>query len=210
MNGAWCRGVLWLLCGSLLWCALPAHAAPVQPAELESGSVIVIADTAEVREGPAAEFEVITVVGKGEIFLKAGRTGAWYYIKVGGDTFGWVNGRDVSRHKEGETPPPYVGPVPGPYPPGSYPYYYWGPPFFTWDWFLFDRGPFWGFWWDGGWDRHRDWHDRPWGDRPWGDRWRPDMAPPLDDKTKPQFNPQMRQPMRPPAAPPLREPTPRR
>ena len=102
-------------------CAGSAPAAVVSPEIDESGSVIVTTETAEVREGPAAGYDVITVVAKGEIFVKQGRTGAWYYIRINDDTFGWISGRAISRYQEGETPSTYVEPRDGPVESGDVP-----------------------------------------------------------------------------------------
>ena len=85
--------------------------------------MIVTAETAEVREGPAPNYDVITVVAKGEIFVKQGRTGAWYYIKINDDTFGWISGRAIRRYQEEEAPSTYVEPRDEPVESGDYPYY---------------------------------------------------------------------------------------
>lgn len=178
MRRAWSRFFTPLLCGALLlsW-AVPAAAALVQPEHEESGSVIVTAETAEVREGPAPSYEVLTLVGKGEVFPKQGRTGAWYFIKINDDTSGWINGRAVRRHQEGsaeesevleqseESPPTTLGPYEGEYYPynpywGSYydySFYYWGLPYLSWEWYVFSPGP----------PRYRPWiadraRDRSW------------------------------------------------
>jgi len=150
------RGLLPLLCGAfaLLFFAGSAMAV-VLPVVDESGSVIVTTETAEVREGPASGYDVLTVVAKGEIFVKQGRTGAWYYIRINEDTFGWISGRAISRYLEGETPSTYVEPRDGPvdrgdyqyypYYPGSYygyfydyPFYFWGQPYFSSDYYYND------------------------------------------------------------------------
>ena len=143
---------------AILLCAGPALAAVVLPVVDESGSVIVTTETAEVREGPAAGYDVITVVAKGEIFVKQGRTGAWYYIRINDDTFGWISGRAISRYREDEAPSTYVepreGPIEGgyypdyryyPYYPGGYygyfydyPFYFWGQSYFSSDYFYYD------------------------------------------------------------------------
>lgn len=131
MTCAWRRGLLPLigsLAGLFLW-VWPLRAAVVEPRVAESGSVIVTAETAEVREGPSSRSEVITVVAKGEVFLKQGRTGAWYLIRIDDDSFGWISGRSVRRYRgeaAEESPSPYVGPYEGRsslYYPGGYPYY---------------------------------------------------------------------------------------
>lgn len=143
------RGFLPVLVGVFvvhLW-AWPVGATVVQPEALESGSVIVTAETAEVREGPSNTADVITVVEKGEIFLKQGRTGGWYYVKINDDAFGWISGRAVGRYQAEGSTSPYVDPDGGgyyPYYPGSYydyRYYPWGQPSLAWEWFLYDREP---------------------------------------------------------------------
>lgn len=165
MRRALSGAVLPLLCGLVLlglW-VVPARGTQVQPQHVESGSLIVTAETAEVREGPSPSHEVITLVGKGEIFAKQGRTGAWYCIKVSDETFGWVNGRTVRSYREGAaegstspyaegSTPPYVAPEDPryyPYYPGGYGYYdysysYWDRPYLSWEWYIYDR------------DSHRD------------------------------------------------------
>jgi len=119
------RGLQSLLCGVfvLLLCAESASGEVVLPAVEESGSVIVTTETADVREGPAAGYDVITVVAKGEIFDKQGRTGAWYYIRINDDSFGWICGRAISRYQTGETQPTYVEPRDEQTDRGDYPYY---------------------------------------------------------------------------------------
>jgi len=152
------RGLLPLLCGAfaLLLCAGSAPAGVVLPVVDESGSVIVTTETAEVREGPASGYDVITVVAKGEIFFKQGRTGAWYYIRINEDTFGWISGRAISRYLEDETPSTYVEPRDAPIDGGDYPYYpyypdsyysyfydypfyFWGQPYFSSDYYYYDN-----------------------------------------------------------------------
>jgi hypothetical protein len=158
------RGLLPLLCGAwvIFVCVGLAPAAVVSPEIAENGAVIVTAETAEVREGPAPSFAVITVVANGEIFVKEGRTGAWYYIRINDGTFGWISGRAISRYQEDEAPSTYVEPRDGPtesgdyqpypsspyypYYPGSYygyiydyPFYYWGQPYFSSDYYYYDN-----------------------------------------------------------------------
>ena len=152
------RGLLPLLCGifALLLFAGSAPAAVVLPVVEESGSVIVTTETAEVREGPASGYDVITVVAKGEIFVKQGRTGAWYYIRINNDNFGWISGREISRYLEDETPSTYVEPRDAPVERGGYPYYsdypanyygyfydypfyFWGQPYFSSDYYYYDN-----------------------------------------------------------------------
>lgn len=172
MKRARCRGVLPLLCGALvfLFWTRPACAVVVQPETLESGSVIVTAQTAEVREGPSPAADVITVVEKGEIFLKQGRTGGWYYVKINDEAFGWISGRAVGRYQAEGSPSLYIVPDVGgdhPYYPGSYydyPPYPWVQPFFAWEWYFPDREPYR----DRSWEHHRDYmrdrdRDRPQG-----------------------------------------------
>jgi len=157
--------------------AKPVRAEVAKPSMDESGSLIVTADTTEVREGPSRGYAVITIVGKGEIFVKEGRTGAWYYIRINGDTFGWINGRDVVRYQaEGVLVPdvapeeeaaPYLGPYDAryyPYYPGSvygYSYYAWGQPSLSWEWYYYGsdshRYRTWDY--DSSYRRDRD-HDR--------------------------------------------------
>lgn len=130
----------------------------VPPRAYESGMVIVTAETAEVREGPSPRSEVITVVEKGEIFEKAGRTKGWYYIKLGENAFGWVSGRAIRRYRGSESPSPYVEryaePDVGPYAEGYYPYYpYYPEPYYSYPYY-------WGepYYWGGyyyGYDTHR-------------------------------------------------------
>ncbi len=91
------------------------------------------------------------MVAKGEIFDKQGRTGAWYYIKINDDTFGWISGRAISRYQADEedeageaveAPSTYVetreAPIDRgydpyyPYYPGYYPGYYYDYPFYSW------------------------------------------------------------------------------
>ena len=167
------RKILPLLCGLIVlqFLVSPAHSALVQPAEVESGSVIVTAETAEVREGPSLDAAVITVVGKGEIFDKLGRTGAWYFIRINDDAFGWVNGRAVRNHGAEESPPPYLGPYDDsyyPYYPGiPYDYYSWGLPYLSWEWYVYYRGWRWGRPWGPGMYPYRDGNQV----RPWGNSW---------------------------------------
>lgn len=166
----WFRASLGLMFGLLLTSgsvAVPARADVVEPEVAESGSLIVIADTAEVRDGPSPDSDVITVVGKGEIFTKLGRTGAWYSIRINGDAFGWISGRAVSRFQAGgalsppvgpeEEPEPYAGPYDSRYylyyPGGAYDfsYYAWGEPYVSWEWYVYGSGS----------PRYRSWdHDR--------------------------------------------------
>lgn len=175
-------GVLFT-CGSLTG---SARAAVVQPGVVESGSLIVTVDTAEVREGPSPGYEVITVVGKGEIFPKLGRTGAWYYIRINDDAFGWVSGRAVGRYQAEGTLAPYVGPEAepapyvGPYDARYYPYYpdsyynyfyySWGQPYLSWEWYFYGSDS----------HRYRTWdHDRSYQrdrdrDRSRDEHWRAD------------------------------------
>jgi hypothetical protein len=172
MRHALCRGFLQLLCGALVLCAWPARATMVQPSVAESGSVIVTAEIAEVRDGPSSGSNVITVVEKGEVFLKEGRTGAWYYVRINDDFFGWISGRAVSRYQEEESEGSSstdIGPDEGrssSYYPRSYsvyPYfYYWGQPFVSWEWYFSGRGPYR----DHSWDHDKRYpgdrdHDRP-------------------------------------------------
>ena len=156
MKLAWFRRLLPTFCAlALFCCAASAPAAVVSPEIDEVGSVIVTTETAEVREGPALGYDVITVVAKGEIFLKQGRTGAWFYVMINDDTFGWISGRAVSRYQEGETPSTYVEPRDEPVESGDYPYYpyypesyygyfydypfyFWGQPYFSSDYYYYD------------------------------------------------------------------------
>lgn len=191
----WCRVFLAsMLVGPFTSCFLAGavRAAVVQPGVVESGSLIVTADTAEVREGPSPGYEVITVVGRGEIFPKLGRTGAWYYIRINDDAFGWVSGRAVGRYQaEGtpspdvgpeEEPAPYVGPYDAryyPYYPGfyDYSYYYWGQPYLSWEWYFYGSQQ----------HRYRTWdHDRDYQrdrdrDRSRDGNWRTDEHRTRDD-----------------------------
>ena len=176
-----------LLCGLLMLCAWPVRAAVVQPRAVESGTVIVTAESAEVREGPSPRAEVITVVGKGEVFEKLGRTMGWYFIKLNDDSTGWISGRAIRRYQAAVSPDTNVGPSTDryyPYYPGGYydSYYFWGQPYLSWEWYFYDR--------DHSWDHDRNYyrdrdrdhnHDRPRvegggpsGDRPLGDTWRGD------------------------------------
>lgn len=140
---------------ALFCCAGSAPAAVVSPEVDENGSVIVTTETAEVREGPAMGYNVITVVAKGEIFVKQGRTGAWYYVRINDDTFGWISGRAVSRYQADEAPTTYVEPRDEPAESGDYqyypyypnnyygyfydyPFYFWGQPFFSSDYYYYD------------------------------------------------------------------------
>jgi uncharacterized protein YraI len=179
MTRAGYRGLLPLFGGLLVvhLCAGPTLAAIVQPSVAESGSVVVTAETAEVREGPAPSYSVITVVEKGEIFVKQGRTGGWYFIKINGDAFGWISGRAVGGYQvEASVSPSVVPNEYGYYPysiyPGSYYGYYWGQPYISWEWYVYDR------------DRYRDHsreHDRDrtrdrYRDRTRDDRGRPDQS----------------------------------
>lgn len=170
-----------------------ARAEVARPSLDEIGSLIVTAETTEVREGPSRGSAVITIVGQGEIFAKEGRTGAWYYIRINGDAFGWVNGRDVSRYQAGETPVPYAGPEeetvpylgpdvgrPYPYYPGyyyDYSYYAWGQPYLSWEWYFYGGDS----------HRYRTWdHDRSYArerdhDRSRDDGWRTDEHRSRDD-----------------------------
>ena len=88
----------------------------VPPRAYESGSVIVTAATAEVREGPSPRAEVLTIVERGDIFEKRGRTGGWYYIVLGYSPSGWISGRQIRRYRPSARTAPYVGP--------SYDWYY--------------------------------------------------------------------------------------
>jgi len=202
-----------LFCGAFVLWAGPARAALVQPNQLESGSVIVTADTAEVREGPAPSFDVITVVEKGEIFLKLGRTGAWYYIRIDDVASGWISGRAISRYQAEESPSPYVGPYDARYPPYysggyfDYSYYYWGQPYLSWEWYFYDREPHR----DRSWGHERDYYrdrdrDRPRNDgRGRDDNWSRGKDSPRGDDTGNRFKPPWR-----PSAPRIRGPFPRR
>lgn len=198
MRRMWGVSLPALLCGAVLLSRpVPAVAVLVQPAHVESGSVIVTTETAEVREGPSASNEVLTIVGRGEIFVKEGRTGAWYLIKINDDTSGWISGRAVRRYTEGgaegsvdpeeseESPPTVLGPY-DPYEGGYYPYnpywgsyydysfYSWGLPYLSWDWYLFGREPYRARSWYRYRDRNRSWdRDRDRDDgRSRGDGWR--------------------------------------
>lgn len=194
MKRVWYRGllpVLWSAFVIYLW-AGPVCAALVQPAEVESGSVIVTAETAEVREGPSPDFGVITYVGKGEIFPALGRTGAWYFIKINENASGWISGRAVGRYQAEGSPPPYVVPYEERYYPNypgnyyDYPFFWWGQPFFSWEWYFYGPEPHRDRIWDHGRDYPRD-RDRDWppggdwhgdGNRPpGGDRGRPNPLP---------------------------------
>lgn len=199
MKRALRRGLMPSCCCALvmLLCTWPARAAMVEPRVAESGSVIVTAETAEVREGPSPGAGVITVVGKGEIFLKEGRTGAWYYIRINDDAFGWISGRAVRRYQEGgagESQSTDVGTYEdrpsSNYPSGPYiyPYYYWDRPSVTWEWYIYDRGPHRHRSWDhdSGYYRWRD-HDH---DRSRSDGWRRDRDRPRnDDRHRPNHQP---------------------
>jgi hypothetical protein len=234
MRRAWWSGVLPLLCGAVLLFSAPAGAALVQPQHDESGDVIVTVESAEVREGPATNFEVITLVGKGEIFAKQGRTGAWYLIKINDETSGWVSGRAVRRYQpEGaeEPAPPYVAPEVVPEEPQGYPYYpyypeyqyypyyygyydyysYWGWPYYSRDWYGYGHGytPYRSRTWYG--DRRRDWNHGD-GGRPRNDNWHRDYYRPSPRyDSSPRYNPGPRSnsPSHPPA-PRLRPPMPHR
>jgi len=123
----------------------PVCAAIVQPSVAESGSVIVTAATAEVREGPSPDSNIITVVEQGEIFLKQGRTGGWYYIRINGDAFGWISGRAIGSYQAESSPSPYVVPYDDryyPYYPGGYYDYYWGRPYVLWEWYVYDHNTY--------------------------------------------------------------------
>ena len=158
MKMTWFRGLHPLLCGVFVFffCGGSALGAVVLPVVGESGPVIVTTETAEVREGPASGYDIITVVAKGEIFVKEGRTGAWYYIRINDDTFGWISGRAISRYQEEETPSTYVEPREAPveregysyypyYPDNfygyfyDYPFYFWGQPYFSSDYYYYDN-----------------------------------------------------------------------
>lgn len=143
-----------LVCGS-------AFASPVQPEVAEEGSVIVIADTAEVREGPGPAYEVVTIVERGEVFAKRGRTGGWYLVLISGEATGWINGRAVQRHEGDGSAPARIGPYEDRFAPdspfwyGPYSSYYWVQPYFSWEWYYYgdshrDR------WRYDRWDSHRD------------------------------------------------------
>jgi hypothetical protein len=182
MMRAWHRVILPLL-GSLLAFNLGAADVPaaiVGPGVAESGSVVVTAETAEVREGPAASYSVITVVEKGEVFVKQGRTGGWYYILINGDAFGWINGRAVGNNQAEASPPPYVVPYEDRYStsyfyPGSYYGYYWGQPYISWEWYFYDRDTHWDRSWDRDRDRDRDHNRDRYRDRSRDDHERPDQ-----------------------------------
>jgi uncharacterized protein YraI len=171
----------------LLVAAATARAVAVQPEVAETGSVIVTADSAEVREGPSHTYDVVTVVEKGEVFLKQGRTKGWYLIKINDESSGWVSGRAISRYRAEGSAPPYVRPYDSwyyPYYPGGYydyPYSYWGQPYLSWEWYFYDGDRHR----DRSWDRSRD-HDRDDRrdrdrDRPRGDEWRADEDRPRGD-----------------------------
>jgi hypothetical protein len=161
MKRSWDRGLLQVICGAflfILW-AGPARAEVAQPkadteqrpAEVvppravESGFVIVTAESAEVRTGPSPNAEVIAVVDKGEIFEKLGRTMRWYLVKIDDEITGYISGRYIRRYQEGEAQSAY----PPDYPnyPGDYygnPYYYGVLPYFSWDWYFYG-GPYRGY-----------------------------------------------------------------
>jgi hypothetical protein len=182
MKRAWCRALL-----PLLGCVFAFHfgaadlrAAIVGPSVAESGSVVVTAETAEVREGPAPSYSVITVVEKGEVFVKQGRTGGWYYILINGDAFGWINGRAVGSTQGEVSPRTYVVPnedryYTSYYYPGGYNGYYWGQPYVSWEWYFYDRDSHWDRSWDRDRDRDRDHNRDRYRDRSRDDRERPDQ-----------------------------------
>lgn len=178
-----CRRLLILLCAALAICLRrgSAYAEIIQPSVAESGSVIVTAATAEVREGPAADFNVITVVEKGEIFLKQGRTGAWYYILINGDAYGWISGRAIGSYQAEASPSPSVIPYDDrydyPYYPGGYYGYFWGQPFLTWDWYVYGHAPPL----DRPRERERDYNRDRYRDRSRDDLGRPDPNVPRPD-----------------------------
>ena len=134
-----------------------ARAEVVQPKAVESGQVIVISETAEIREGPSPNAEVIAVVDKGEIFEKLGRTMRWYLVKVDDEITGWISGRYIRRYQEGGAQYGYPSGVPydgrnyPSYYPGDYysnPYYnpyFYGWPFFSGDWYFYGGGPYRGY-----------------------------------------------------------------
>ncbi|MHB8834291.1 MAG: SH3 domain-containing protein [Candidatus Methylomirabilia bacterium] len=152
--------------------AAPLRAEVAKPSLDESGSLIVTAETTEVREGPSRGYAVITIVEKGEIFVKEGRTGAWYYIRINDDAFGWINGRDVGRYQAEGAPLPYVGPEEepapyiGPYDARYYPYYpggyynyscySWGQPYLSWEWYFYGSNSHRSSTWDRDRDYRRD------------------------------------------------------
>ena len=154
MRQVWCRVLpLLLFCSfALAQSALPVSAEIVQPRGVESGYAIVTAETAEVREGPSPKYDVITVVEKGEIFTKLGRTGGWYYLQISDDTVGWVSGRAIRRYQPQTPPTSDVAPDEGSYysnnpdnynpylysPYYGYPYYYsWDQPYFYGEWYFY-------------------------------------------------------------------------
>ncbi len=195
MKPACCRGLLPLFCGLIVFCVSPAYAEVVQPEAAESGSVIVTAETAEVREGPSTGAEVMTIVEKGEIFQKLGRTRGWYYVQINEESSGWVSGRAISTYRGEQTPAPYVAPAEEPaypYNPGPYfdfSLFYWGWPYLYWEWPYYGHAPGWGRPWIHdpgprlrGPDRPPGGFGRPDVDRPGGGVWRGDGRPQGDGR----------------------------
>jgi len=166
--------------------AEPARAAMVEPRGSESGYAIVTAKTAEVREGPSSKAAVITVVERGEVFAKVGRTGGWYFLQISDSSRGWISGRALRRYVP-ETPPvegddqgddegvsaPPVEPratYPPPSPWTNYGYPYWGQPYYYNEWYFYGSDPYWyGSWGHDyrSYDRYRGRDDDRYRDRDW-------------------------------------------
>lgn len=169
----------------------------VLPRAYERGMVIVTAETAEVREGPSPRSEVITVVERGEIFEKAGRTKGWYYIELGENAFGWVSGRAIRRYRAPARPAPHAGSEVGPSDEGYYPYYpYYPEPYYSYP-YYWGAPYFWGEWNYYGYDtqRRRDYYynDNRYRDRPRVDTYRGYApAPPRSSPPARSFTPDHR------------------
>jgi len=177
------RGLLQVLCGVFFFLLLGGSARAqvaqpeaekvqpsaevVRPRAVESGLVIVTAESAEVRTGPSTNAEVIAVVDKGEIFEKLGRTMRWYLVKVDDEITGYISGRYIRRYQEGgQSTYPSGGAYDGrnypSYYPGDYynypyynPFFYnYGWPYFSGEWYFYGGEPYRGY------DRHPGggWH----------------------------------------------------
>lgn len=182
-----CSAALLLVLGGTAWAG-----DIVRPRRAERGYVIVVAATAEVREGPGPSYAVIDTVERDDVFPKLGRTGRWYYVQIDEDVFGWVSGRALSRYW-GEDQPYEGGDrrYDDYYYRDNWYYRYPPPPFFYWEWYYDYPGPRHYRYYDRGrdryWDRDRD-RDR---DRD-GDRAPqrgPDRGPDRGRQREPERNP---------------------
>jgi hypothetical protein len=62
----------------------------VEPSEMATGKVSVIADVLNVRSGPGLRYPVLYQIHRGYILELHGETTGWFYVELPSGEFGWV------------------------------------------------------------------------------------------------------------------------